>query len=169
MGETANGPLVRDAELSLSGAAILSAGWGGNCKPYGRLNVRIDVDQMAHQAMSWVALCFDHRVQHDPHHCCTAALLACAVGGLLSTLPLELRLRGSPAAIAAGADLLRGSDASGGCHAGATLLQRLAKRVGGRAAGMDQAALEDAARRVGRLGEFEESEEDGVAVVGEFI
>ncbi len=37
-----------------------------------------------------------------------------------------------------------------------------------KAAGMDQAALEDAARSGLALGEFEESEEDGVAVVEEF-
>ena len=87
----------------------------------------------------------------------------------MSTLPLELRLRGKSTTLSRRAPIyyvdltLRGD---------ATLAQAVAAArtewEARKAAGMDQAALEDAARSGLALGEFEESEEDGVAVVEEF-
>jgi hypothetical protein len=90
-------------------------------------------------------------------------------GGLLSTLPLELRLRGKSTTLSHRTPIyyvdltLRGDT---------TLAQAVSAAKAAwearRAAGVDQGALEEAAQRGFALGEFEESDEDGVTVVEEF-
>jgi hypothetical protein len=90
-------------------------------------------------------------------------------GGLLSTLPLELRLRGKSTTLSHRTPIyyvdltLRAETTL--AHAIASARTEWEAR---KAAGMNQAALDEAARAGFALGEFEESEEDGAAVVEEF-
>jgi hypothetical protein len=90
-------------------------------------------------------------------------------GGLLSTLPLELRLRGKSTTQSHRAPIyyvdltVNGhDDCRGHC-------QRQGRRRVRKAAGFDQMALDEAARQGFANGAFEESEEDGAAVVEEFF
>ena len=143
---------------------------GGNCKPYGRLNVRIDVDSdgtPGDELGSFVL----RTTGFNTIRTIAARLryLHALSGGLLSTLSLELRLRGKSTTLSHRTPIyyvdltLRGE-------------MTLAQAIGAartawearKAAGVDQGALDEAARSGFALGEFEESEEDGVAVVQEF-
>ena len=143
---------------------------GGNCKPYGRLNVRIDLQ--AEGAPGDELGSFVLRTTgFNSIRTLSARLryLHALSGGLLSTLPLELRLRGKSTTLSHRTPIyyvdltLRGE-------------MTLAQAIGAartawearKAAGVDQGALDEAARSGFALGEFEESEEDGVAVVQEF-
>lgn len=135
----------------------------GNCKPYGRLNVRIgDDDELGS---------FVFRTTGFNSIRTLATRLKyfhAASGGLLSTLPLELRLRGksttkSHRAAIYYVDLtLRGGMTMGEALAGARALSDERKGFG-----FDQAALDEAARQGFADGAFEESEEEGAAVVEE--
>ena len=143
---------------------------GGNCKPYGRLNVRIDVDSdgtPGDELGSFVL----RTTGFNTIRTIAARLryLHALSGGLLSTLPLELRLRGKSTTLSHRTPIyyvdltLRGDT---------TLAQAVSAAKAAwearRAAGVDQGALEEAAQRGFALGEFEESDEDGVTVVEEF-
>lgn len=90
-------------------------------------------------------------------------------GGLLSTLPLELRLRGKSTAQSHRAAIYY-VDLT--IKTGMTLVEAMthARAVADlrKAAGFDQAALDEAARQGYANGAFEESEEEGAAVVEEF-
>ena len=137
---------------------------GGLCKPYGRLNVRIgDEDELG-------SFVFRTTGFNSIRTLSTRLKYFNAVsGGLLSTLPLELRLRGksttqSHRAAIYYVDLtLRG---------GSTMAQAIAAArtecEERKVAGFDQAALDAAARQGFADGAFEESEEEGAAVVEEF-
>ncbi len=143
---------------------------GGNCKPYGRLNVRIDVDSdgaPSDELGSFVL----RTTGFNTIRTIAARLryLHALSGGLLSTVPLELRLRGKSTTLSRRAPIYY-VDLT--LRADTTLAQAIAAArtewEARKEAGMDQAALEDAARSGLALGEFEESEEDEVAVVEEF-
>ena len=141
---------------------------GGNCKPYGRLNVRIELDGGVGDELGSFVL---RTTGFNSIRTLSARLryLHALSGGLLSTLPLELRLRGKSTTLSHRTPIyyvdltLRGDS---------TLAQAIgtarAEWEARKAAGMDQAALDEAARTGFALGEFEESDEDGVAVVEEF-
>jgi Recombination directionality factor-like len=138
---------------------------GGNCKPYGRLNVRIgDEDELGSfvfrttgfnsiRTLS-IRLKYFHAVS----------------GGLLSTLPLELRLRGKSTTQSHRAPIYY-VDLT--VRTGMTMAEAIASakaQSGERnALGFDQAALDEAARQGFFAGAFEESEEEGAAVVEEFF
>ena len=143
---------------------------GGSCKPYGRLHVRIDLE--AEGAPGDELGSFVLRTTgFNSIRTLSARLryLHALSRGLLSTLPLELRLRGKSTTLSHRTPIyyvdltLRGE-------------MTLAQAIGAartawearKAAGVDQGALDEAARSGFALGEFEESEEDGVAVVQEF-
>ena len=90
-------------------------------------------------------------------------------GGLLSTLPLELRLRGKSTTLSHRTpiyyvDLTLRADSTLAVAIDSARVDWEARK----AAGVDQAALDEAARTGFALGEFEESEEDGASVVEEF-
>lgn len=137
---------------------------GGNCKPCGRLNVRIgDEDELGSflfrttgynsiRTLS-IRLKYFHAVS----------------GGLLSTLPLELRLRGKSTTQSHRAPIyyvdltVRSGMALAEAIAGAR-----AEDGHRKGAGFDQVALEDAARQGFANGAFEESEEEGADLVEEF-
>lgn len=140
---------------------------GGNCKPYGRLNVRIDVDEAGDELGSFVL----RTTGFNSIRTLSARLryFHALSGGLLSTLPLELRLRGKSTTLSRRTPIYY-VDLT--LRTGSTLAEAIgmarAEWEQRQAAGMDQAALDEAARSGFALGEFEESEEDGPAVVEEF-
>lgn len=143
---------------------------GGNCKPYGRLNVRIDLE--AEGAPNDELGSFVLRTTGFNSIRTLSARLRyfhALSGGLLSTLALELRLRGKSTTLSRRTPIYY-VDLT--LRAGSTLAEAIgmarAEWEQRRAAGMDQAALDEAARSGFALGEFEESEEDGAAVVEEF-
>jgi hypothetical protein len=90
-------------------------------------------------------------------------------GGLLSTLPLELRLRGKSTAQSHRAAIYY-VDLT--IRSGTTMAESLAAAKAlseeRKAAGFDQAALDKAAKQGFAEGAFEESEEEGLAVMEEF-
>ena len=140
---------------------------GGQCKPYGRLNVRIDCEGCSDELGSFVL----RTTGFNSIRTLSARLryLYALSGGVLSTLPLELRVRGKSTTLSRRTpiyyvDLTLRSDC--------TLEQAVADaRIAWdarKAAGVNQAALDEAARMGFALGEFEECEEDGAAVVEEF-
>ena len=140
---------------------------GGQCKPYGRLNVRIDCEGCSDELGSFVL----RTTGFNSIRTLSARLryLHALSGGVLSTLPLELRVRGKSTTLSRRTpiyyvDLTLRSDC--------TLEQAVADaRIAWdarKAAGVNQAALDEAARMGFALGEFEECEEDGAAVVEEF-
>ena len=138
---------------------------GGFCKPYGRLNVHIgDDDELGSFVFRttgfnsirtlWARLKYFHAVS----------------GGQLSTLPLELRLRGKSTTQSHRAPIYY-VDLT--IQPGMTMAEAIASAKAEsevrKASGFDQAALDEAARAGFAAGAFEESEEDGAAVVEEFF
>jgi hypothetical protein len=91
-------------------------------------------------------------------------------GGLLAALPLELRLRGKSTAQSHRAPIyyVDLTIKSGICMTEAIASARAESKVRF-ASGFDQAALDEAARQGFAAGAFEESEEEGAAVVQEFF
>ena len=137
---------------------------GGNCKPCGRLNVRIgDEDELG-------SFLFRTTGYNSIRTLSTRLKYFHAVsGGLLSTLPLELRLRGKSTTQSHRAPIyyvdltVRGGMTLAEAIAGAKAEDEHRKR-----AGFDQVALETAARQGFANGAFEESEEEGADLVEEF-
>lgn len=137
---------------------------GGKCKPCGRLNVRIgDEDELG-------SFIFRTTGYNSIRTLSTRLKYFHAVsGGLLSTLPLELRLRGKSTTQSHRAPIYY-VDLT--VRAGMSLAEAIA---GARAedehrkgAGFNQVALEEAAREGFANGAFEESEEEGATVIEEF-
>ena len=137
---------------------------GGKCKPCGRLNVRIgDEDELG-------SFIFRTTGYNSIRTLSTRLKYFHAVsGGLLSTLPLELRLRGKSTTQSHRAPIYY-VDLT--VRTGMTLAEAIA---GARAedehrkgAGFNQVALEEAARQGFANGAFEESEEEGATVMEEF-
>ena len=139
-------------------------GQTGNCKPYGRLNVVIGEDD---ELGSFIF----RTTSYNSIRTLAARLhyFSAVSGNLLACLPLELKLRGKSTTqsyrsaiyyvdlgVRSGSTL---EDAIGQAH------ELDARR---RAAGFDQTALDTAARNGFGNGAFEESIEDGSAVVEEF-
>lgn len=140
---------------------------GGHCKPYGRLNVRIDCEGSADELGSFVL----RTTGFNSIRTLSARLryLHALSGGMLSTLPLELRLRGKSTTLSRRTPIyyvdltLRGD-----CTLEQAVIDARSAWQARQAAGVNQAALDEAARVGFALGEFEECEEDGAAVVEEF-
>ena len=137
---------------------------GGHCKPCGRLNVRIgDDDELG-------SFIFRTTGYNSIRTLSTRLRYFHAIsGGLLSTLPLELRLRGKSTTQSHRAPIYYVDLTA---RAGTTVIQAIAaaraENQERSAAGFDQAALEEAARQGFADGTFEESEEEGADVVQEF-
>jgi hypothetical protein len=138
---------------------------GGYCKPYGRLNVRIgEEDELGS---------FIFRTTGFNSIRTLSARLKyffAVSGGLLAALPLELRLRGKSTAQSHRAPIyyVDLTIKSGISMTEAIASARAASKVRF-ASGFDQAALDEAARQGFAAGAFEESEEEGAAVVQEFF
>lgn len=138
---------------------------GGYCKPYGRLNVRIgDDDELGSFVFRTTGFNSIRTLSARLNY------FHAVSGGQLSTLPLELRLRGKSTTQSHGAPIYY-VDLT--IKTGMTMAQAIAsaKAEGEvrRAAGFDQAALDEAAKQGFAAGSFEESEEEGAAVVDEFF
>jgi hypothetical protein len=163
-------------------------GQGGFCKPYGRLNVRVDVDGLAANAAGDQQAATDEAFVDIPETDETGSFIfrttgfnsirtlaarlqyfAAVCGGKLSAMPLELRLRGKSTTQSHRTpiyyvDLV--------VRSGMSLVDAVqsAQAVYGQreAGGFDQFALDTAARAGFANSEFEESEEEGLVVVEEF-
>lgn len=139
-------------------------GHAGNCKPFGRLNVAIgDEDELGSfilRTTSWNSI---RTLAARLHY------FSAVSGNLLACLPLELKLRGKSTTQSYRSAIYY-VDLS--VRTGSTLEDAIvqARELDTRrkAAGFDQAALDAAARAGFANGAFEESIEDGAAVVDEF-
>jgi len=138
---------------------------GGSCKPYGRLNVRIgDEDELGSFIFRTTGF--------NSIRTLLARLkyFAAVSGGRLSSLPLELRLRGKSTTQSHRTPIYY-VDLT--VRAGMTMAEAVAAAMAEdeqrKASGFDQAALDEAARHGFANGAFEESEDEGGAVVEEFF
>lgn len=153
--------------LPCPGPQACAVGVAGHCKPYGRLHVRIDAQEVADHLGSFVF----RTSGFNSIRTLSARLryLHAASGGLLAGLPLELRLEGKSTRLSHGAPIYY-VDLT--LRPGVSLTQAVAmvrkEREQQAAMGFDQAALDEAARQGLALGEFEEFPEEGAAVVEEF-
>jgi len=141
----------------------------GGCKPYARLNVRIDQEDALGDELG----SFIFRTTGFNSIRTLAARLRyfqALSGDHLSALPLELRLRGKSTTQSHRAPIYY-VDLT--VRTGSTLAQALeaarAEVQARQAAGFNQAALDQAAREGFAAGAFEESVEEGAAVVEEFF
>ncbi len=139
----------------------------GSCKPYARLHVRIDTEDAQDELGSFV---FRTTGFNSIRTLLTRLRYFQAVsGGLLAELPLELRLRGKSTTLSHRTPVYY-VDLT--LRPGQGLQEVVARareqRAQAQAMGLDQRALDEAARQGLALGAFEESEEEGGAVVEEF-
>jgi len=138
---------------------------GGFCKPYGRLNVRIgDDDELGSFVFRTTGFNSIRTLSSR------LSYFHAVSGGLLSTLPLELRLRGKSTTQSHRAPIYY-VDLT--VKTGMTMAEAIASAKAEsevrKEAGFDQSALDKAARLGFAAGAFEESEEEGAAVVEEFF
>jgi len=137
---------------------------GGYCKPYGRLNVRIGEDDELGS--------FVFRTTGFNSIRTLAARLNyfhAASGAKLSTLPLELRLRGKSTTQSHRAPIYYVDlTIKSGMSMAEAIASAKAEAELRQAAGFDQVALDEAARQGFAAGAFEETVEDGAAIVEEF-
>lgn len=137
---------------------------GSQCKPYGRLNVRIgDEDELG-------TFIFRTTGFNSIRTLLTRMRYFHAVsGGLLAALPLELRLRGKSTTQSHRSSVFY-VDLT--LRPGVTLAEAITsarqERTSREEAGLKQVDLDNAAREGLAMGAFEESTEDSVAVVEEF-
>ncbi|HBN9848021.1 hydrolase or metal-binding protein [Pseudomonas aeruginosa] len=138
---------------------------GGACKPYGRLNVVIG-DEDALGSFVFRTTGFNSirtlaaRLQY----------LQAISGDRLACLPLELRLRGKSTRQSHGSPIFYVDiTARSGLSIEAALQQAQETDAARKASGFDQQALDAAARQGFANGAFEESEEEGGAIVEEFF
>ena len=137
---------------------------GGACKPYGRMNVRIgDEDELG-------SFIFRTTGFNSIRTLATRLkYFQAASGGLLACLPLELRLRGKSTTQSFRAPIFYVDLV---IRAGSNLNEAVTTAKSSseerRLAGFDQASLDAAARAGLANGAFEESVEEGGAVVEEF-
>ncbi len=138
---------------------------GGACKPYGRLNMAIgDEDPLGSFIFRTTGFnsirTLSARLQY----------FQAISGNRLACLPLELRLRGKSTRQSHGSPIYFVDLTT---RAGMTLAEALAEArqtdAERQAAGFDQGALDLAARQGLGNGAFEESEDEGSAVVDEFF
>ena len=136
----------------------------GQCKAFGRLNVQVgDEDELGSFVFRTTGFNSIRTLATRQRY------LQAVSGGLLSNLPLELRLRGKSTTMSHRAPIYY-VDLT--LRTGTTLAEAMqqarAERQARTEAGWDQAALDQAAREGFACGVFEESDEDGVALLEEF-
>lgn len=136
---------------------------GKDCKPYGRLNVRIgDDDELGTFILRTTGFNTIRTLLARMKY------LHALSGGLLASLPLELRLRGKSTAQSHRApiyyvDLTLRS----GIKLREAVDQARTERAAMEADGINQTSLDEAARQGFVQGAFEEGDEDGLAVIEE--
>ncbi len=143
-----------------------SCGWAeGRCKPFGRLNVRVgDEDDLGSFVFRTTGFNSIRTLATRLRY------FHAASGGKLSTLPLDLRLRGKSTQQSFGTPIYY-VDLT--VRSGMGLTQAIAQArtewEARQAAGLDQAALDAQARHGLALGAFEESAEEAGAILEEFF
>jgi hypothetical protein len=151
-------------ELPCLGPDACHLGLGGLCKPYGRLNVLIgDDDDLG----SFIF----RTTGHNSIRTLAARLryFAAISGGNLTTLPLELRLRGKSTTQSKRVPIYYVDVViRTGMTLSEAVLQAKQLAIARKDAGIDQTALDETARQGFRAGAFEESAEEGASVVEEF-
>ncbi|MBD9415249.1 hydrolase or metal-binding protein [Pseudomonas sp. PDM16] len=136
---------------------------GGACKPYGRLNVVIgDEDALGSFVFRTTGFNSIRTLTARLHY------LQAISGNRLACLPLELRLRGKSTRQSHGTPIFYVDITLRGGVEEALLAARQLDELR-QAAGFDQASLDEAARLGFANGAFEDSEEEGRAVVEEFF
>lgn len=137
---------------------------GGNCKPYGRLNVCIDdEDELGSFVFRTTGFNSIRTLSTRLRY------FAAASGDLLATLPLELRLRGKSTTQSHRAPIYYVDLTIRTCMTMAESIANAKTLANERkASGFNQVALDEAAKLGFENGAFEDSEEEGVAVVEEF-
>jgi len=157
--------------LACEGPQACAVGAAGGCRPYGRLNVRIDAQEAQQAFLDEMGSFVFRTTGFNSIRTLSSRLryLHAATGGMLASLPLELRLRGKSTTLSHGTPIYYVDLTT---RQGSLLPQVIAlarkEREQHAALGFDQAALDEAARQGLALGEFEESEEEGAGVVQEF-
>lgn len=138
---------------------------GNACKPYGRLNVSIgDDDPLGSFIFRTTGFNSIRTLVARLHY------FQAISGDRLSCLPLELRLRGKSTRQSHGAPIFYVDiTPRSGMSVEETLAEAKRKEADRLLAGFDQAALDAAARLGFGNGAFEDSEEEGGAVVEEFF
>lgn len=136
----------------------------GYCKPYGRLNARIgDDDELGSFVFRTTGFNSIRTLSSR------LSYFQAVSGGMLTTLPLELRLRGKSTTQSHRAPIYY-VDLT--VRTGMTMVDAISSARDQhdmrQAAGFNQVALDEAARQGFANGVFEESEEEGAAVVEEF-
>ena len=136
---------------------------GKDCKPYGRLNVRIGDDaELGTYILRTTGFNTIRTLLARMKY------LHALSGGLLASLPLELRLRGKSTAQSHRAPIYYVDlTLRVGIKLREAVDQARTERAALEADGIYQTALDDAARQGFALGAFEEGEEDGLAVIEE--
>jgi hypothetical protein len=138
---------------------------GKQCKPYGRLNVVLETED------PWGTFVFRTTGFNSIRTLAARLQYFQAVSGdCLASLPLELRLRGKTTTQSHGTPIyFVDLTFRTGESVEQALTQAKARQEAREAAGWDQTALDEAARRGLANGTFEDAEEEGLAVVEEFF
>lgn len=151
-------------ELPCPSPSACVFGQAGACKPFGRLQVSIgDEDELGSFTFRTTSFNSIRTLAARLHY------FAAVSGNLLACLPLELKLRGKSTTQSYRSAIFY---ADLGVRSGSTLEAAIAEAreldARRKAAGFDQRALDTAAHAGFCNGAFEESNEDGCAVVDEF-
>lgn len=161
--------------LNCASPAGCALGVSGACKPYGRLHVRVDHSVAdsddAEQETDTLGSFIFRTTGFNSIRTLTTRLryLQAMSGNLLAELPLMLRLRGKSTTQSHRAPIYYVDlTPRPGRQMSEVIAQAREKRAQLIALGIDQQALDEAARQGMSLGAFEESEEEGEAVVEEF-
>ena len=138
---------------------------GGSCKPYGRLNVVIgDEDPLGSFVFRTTGFNSIRTLSARLHY------FQAISGNRLACLPLELRLRGKSTRQSHGTPIFYADlTVRGGMDMSEALVSASELDSRRQAAGFNQAALDEAARRGFGNGAFEDSEEDVGAIIEEFF
>ena len=161
--------------LACPSPAGCSLAVGGACKPYGRLHVRVECptadNDDAESDMDTLGSFVFRTTGFNSIRTLTTRLryLQAMSGNLLAELPLMLRLRGKSTTQSHRAPIYYVDlTPRPGKQLSDVIAQARENRAHMLGLGIDQQALDEAARQGLALGAFEESEEEGEAVVEEF-
>lgn len=141
------------------------------CKPYGRLNVRIDAEGDAPHGQDELSSFVFRTTGYNSIRTLSSrmAYLKAVTGGHLSTLPLQLQLRGKSTAMSHRAAIFYADlNLREGLNMAQAIAQARQEAQDKSEAGFDQQALDEAARLGLANGLFEDTAEEGMAVVEEF-
>ena len=147
-------------------------GQGGLCKPYGRLNVIIDTPAKENAAIDELGSFILRTTGYNSIRTLTARLAyyAAVSGNKLSAMPLELKLRGKSTMQSYRAPIYYVDLVTREGMSLEQAVQEAQKRYQQRwDAGVNQQALEAAAREGLANGEFEDSDDEAMQVAEEFF